>query len=355
MAPTGATRPSWTRILESTPAPGEGISTSTLSVVMATSGSSLATRWPTFLSQVTTVPSATLSPICGIMISMFMVYRGNRSTAEQCAVAYCRDPTRTLPSLPSISEVGELSGLRGDLVGVGQIRLFQHRAEWEGRVRSCHAEDRGIQVAECLLGQPGRDIAPYPTRLRRLVNHHRAPGFLHRGEDRRHIERLKRAEVHHLEIDPLWHQLFRGPERLLDHRAIGDDAHAAPWALHLCLADWDQIIPIRHFTFYMAVEVLVLKVDDWIRIAYRGLQESFGIAGGGGGHQLQTRHVKEPGLWRLRVIRPGVNAAAVRRPDDQRDGFAEAVVLLGRHIDDLVEGAGNEIGELHLHHRPHPH
>ena len=58
---------SFTRILVSTPEVGEGISASTLSVEISKSGSSRSTRSPTFFSHLTTVPSATLSPIWGMM------------------------------------------------------------------------------------------------------------------------------------------------------------------------------------------------------------------------------------------------------------------------------------------------
>ena len=58
---------SFTRILLRTPAAGDGISASTLSVEISRSGSSRSTYSPTFLSHLTTVPSAMLSPIWGMM------------------------------------------------------------------------------------------------------------------------------------------------------------------------------------------------------------------------------------------------------------------------------------------------
>jgi hypothetical protein len=59
-----------TRISATTPAAGEGISASTLSVEISNSGSSRATWSPTFLIQRTIVPSAIDSPICGITTSV---------------------------------------------------------------------------------------------------------------------------------------------------------------------------------------------------------------------------------------------------------------------------------------------
>ena len=58
---------SFTMIFVRTPEAGEGISASTLSVEISRRGSSRSTRSPTFFSHFVTVPSAMLSPICGMM------------------------------------------------------------------------------------------------------------------------------------------------------------------------------------------------------------------------------------------------------------------------------------------------
>src|SRR5581483_5007488 len=67
---TGTVSPSFTRISATTPAAGDGISASTLSVEISKSGSSRSTLSPTFLIQRTIVPSAIDSPICGITTSV---------------------------------------------------------------------------------------------------------------------------------------------------------------------------------------------------------------------------------------------------------------------------------------------
>ncbi|CAM4401079.1 hypothetical protein MYSE111917_26360 [Mycobacterium senriense] len=64
--PTSTVSSSWATILVSTPAAGDGISVSTLSVDTSTSGSSSSTVSPSCLSQRVTVPSVTLSPSAGI-------------------------------------------------------------------------------------------------------------------------------------------------------------------------------------------------------------------------------------------------------------------------------------------------
>ena len=66
-APTSTVASSSAVMDRSTPATGDGISVSTLSVEISNKGSSMATVSPMFLSQRVTVPSVTLSPSCGIV------------------------------------------------------------------------------------------------------------------------------------------------------------------------------------------------------------------------------------------------------------------------------------------------
>src|SRR3984957_18436318 len=89
--------PACTLISESTPAAGEGISASTLSVEISNSGSSCCTVSPTFLSHLVMVPSKIDSPIWGMITSVAIVesfsncghfrYAGRR-TASVCQLDY---------------------------------------------------------------------------------------------------------------------------------------------------------------------------------------------------------------------------------------------------------------------------
>ncbi len=63
----GTVAPSSARIFVSVPANGDGTSAFTLSVMTSTIGSYFSTRSPGFLSHRPIVPSATLSPSCGIV------------------------------------------------------------------------------------------------------------------------------------------------------------------------------------------------------------------------------------------------------------------------------------------------
>ena len=72
-----------------------------------------------------------------------------------------------------------------------------------------------------------------------------------------------------------------------------------------------------------------------------------------GRDHLEPGRLQEPGLGVLRVERAAREAAARREPHDDRDRHALAVVELGRDVHELVEAAGDEVGELHLADRPH--
>src|SRR5207245_232484 len=69
----GTVCPSFTLISLSTPADGDGISASTLSVEISNSGSSRSTLSPGFFSHLVIVPSKMLSPIWGITTSAAML------------------------------------------------------------------------------------------------------------------------------------------------------------------------------------------------------------------------------------------------------------------------------------------
>jgi len=76
----GTVWPSVTLISFSTPAEGDGISASTLSVEISKSGSSRSILSPAFFSHLVMVPSKMLSPIWGMMTSTAMVFSSETKT-----------------------------------------------------------------------------------------------------------------------------------------------------------------------------------------------------------------------------------------------------------------------------------
>src|SRR4051794_27873413 len=110
--PTSAVSSSPTTMRDSTPAAGDGISVSTLSVETSSSGSSASTRSPSCLSQRVTVPSVTLSPSRGMVTDTGIVLNSLR---------------------PAVVDKRGLGVRVQRLAGQGQVRLAQRLTL--GRVR----------------------------------------------------------------------------------------------------------------------------------------------------------------------------------------------------------------------------
>src|SRR5581483_6519919 len=189
--PTSTVWPSSTRISTSRPLDGAGISVSTLSVEISTIGSSVSIQSPTRLRQATIVPSATDTPIWGIVTSTAVGLVGEELTA----------------GLPHV-------------VRLRQHRALERRAERDRGVGCGHAHHRTVEVLERLLRDQGADLGADATGARGLVQHHDLARLAHRLEDRVAVERHQRAQVDHLDGRPL--EVLGGLERDAHHRAVRD-------------------------------------------------------------------------------------------------------------------------------------
>ncbi len=96
----------------------------------------------------------------------------------------------------------------------------------------------------------------------------------------------------------------------------------------------------------------MLKEQDRVWIANRAHQQALCIGWVGRKHHLQTGHVAEPGLHRLRVKGAGAHPPADRRADGHRKLRSPTVVGRSEIVDDLIEAAGDEVGILNLEHGP---
>ena len=131
--PTSTVSPTGTRISATTPVAGAGTSVSILSVEISQIVSSASIRSPTSTRQATTVPSATDTPIWGIVTS-----------------------TRT-----SVGE--ELTARLPHSIDAGQHRLLERRRERDRNVGRRHPDDRPVESTRT----PARRSAPRPGRRRR--------------------------------------------------------------------------------------------------------------------------------------------------------------------------------------------
>ena len=121
------------------------------------------------------------------------------------------------------------------------------------------------------------------------------------------------------------------------------------------LAERNRVALLGHLGLDPAVEVLVLEVENRVRILDRRDQEPLGVLGRRRADDLESRDVRERALGVLRVERAAREAAAGREPDDDRHRRPGAVALLRRDGDQVVPRARDEVGELHLGDRAHAH
>src|SRR4051812_24917920 len=110
------------------PVAGDSTSVSILSVEIEAMISSASTQSPTCFFHSTTVPSATETPIWGIVTSI--------------CVLVLEELTHSLPHV----------------VDLGQHRLLERRREGDRHVRRGDADDRAVEVLEGLLGDQRRHL-----------------------------------------------------------------------------------------------------------------------------------------------------------------------------------------------------
>src|SRR3954447_3311304 len=200
--PTSTVLPTSTAIDTTRPDAGEGTSVSTLSVEISTIGSSFSTQSPTRFFHSTTVPSATETPIWGIVTS----------TSSETSV--CEELT---------------AGLL-DVAGLGQDRALERRRERDRRVGRRDAHDRAVEVLEAALADQGGHLGADPARARGLVQHHDLARLADRREDRLLVERAQRAQVDHLDRGAS--QISRRLQSERHHLPVRDHAQVRALARH---------------------------------------------------------------------------------------------------------------------------
>src|SRR5436305_6446981 len=136
--PTSTVTPTSTASSPTRPVAGDGTSVSTLSVEISTIGSSASTQSPTRFFHSTTVPSATETPICGIVMST------------------------------EVSVGEELTARLLHVVELRQHGPLERRAERDRRVGSGDADDRAVEILERPLADQRGNLGAGAARARGL-------------------------------------------------------------------------------------------------------------------------------------------------------------------------------------------
>src|SRR6476619_1922056 len=190
--PTGTVSPSGTISFCTTPAKGDGSSTSDLAVSISTRMSLMATVSPSLTFQVTISASVRPSPTSGSLNS---------------AMGVSSEVERAVDGVEHAVEVGEV------------VLLDPRRGV--RRVEGSHAEHRRLEGVEALLGDPGGHLGTEAEVDVGLVGDHGAAGPAYGVVDGLQVERRQGAEVDDLERPALARGRLGGLQCRLHGRAVG--------------------------------------------------------------------------------------------------------------------------------------
>ncbi len=240
-----------------------------------------------------------------------------------------------------------------DVGDAGEGPHFQGLRERHRGVLGAQPLDRRVEVVERELADLGRDFTAESAKADRLVDHHRAVGLAHRGQDGLDVERVEGAQVDYFDLGPLAGQLLGRFEGEINLPRIGHDGRRVAAAHHLGLAERNEVLAGRDRSA-APVQGLVFKEADHVIVADGRLEQPLGIVWIRGGDDLQAGHVGEPGLQALGVLGGVAHAGPGRGPVNDRQGglAAEHVAVLGRLVHDLVHGDAHEVLVHELGYRP---
>src|SRR6266850_6538785 len=314
---TGALASAGNRMRRTTPEADASISMFALSVSTSKRISPFSTRSPSFLCHAISRPSSMVSPSFGRM---------------------------TFVTLTLASSGDE--PLRGadDVVDLGHHGLLEVLGVRDRRLEASEPPRWRVEVVERFLGDDRGDLAAVPATFDRLMHDQQPVCLADRGKDGVAVERYEATQVDDLGLDAVRRELVGGLEREQHLARPGHDREIGPCALHVGLAERDQVLARRHLTF-RAVEELVLEEDDRVVVADRGCEETFRVGGRRRHHDLEARDMREPRLERLRVLRRVAAARPALRTHDHRHPSlpAEHEAVLRGLVDELVHRQAGEV------------
>src|SRR5712672_325379 len=120
------------------------------------------------------------------------------------------------------------------------------------------------------------------------------------------------------------------------------------------LTNRDDVVVSRNFFLDPSIKILVLEENHRIAVANGRFDQPLGVISRRRADNFQSRRMHKPHLRILRMKRPAMDVAAAWSADHQGGGGSPAIVRLGDHVDDLVEGASDEVHELERGHWTHP-
>ena len=289
------------------PSPGLGTSVSTLSVEISSSGSSRAISSPSCLSQRVTVPFGHGDAHLG----HHDLDLGSRAAHLSSCRGVARRPQYAARSRSAAATSSTCGMYAFSSVG----------ANGTGASGAATTPDRRVELLERLLRDRRRDLGAEAAGLRVLVEDERLRAARDALEHRLAVPRDQRPEVEDLDGDPLLGELRRRVVRRVDHRAPRDHRHVVALAVDARLPERRRVPVVGHLALDPPVQVLVLEVEDRVRVLDRGREQALRVLRRRRADDLEARDVGEARLGVLRVERPAGEAAA-RRAGAGRSGSA---------------------------------
>src|SRR6266404_5991434 len=226
--------------------------------------------------------------------------------------------------------------------------FFEGRRVRHRRVQRSHAHERPIKIMEGLFEKYRRNLARDSAGLRVFVHDQAFVGLFHGIQNRLFIQRKQRAQINHFGFDAFFCQGFGRFERSMHHCRVGNNGDVLTFAAHGGFADRHGVIAGGNFSLDAAVEKFVLEEEHRVIVAHRGLQQALGIVGRRRIDHLQPGRVHEIHFRICRMERSAVHAASGRPANHHGRRGVPEVVSLGDEIRNLIEGADDEIDELHF-------
>ena len=286
------------------------------------------------------------------------VARARRSRRSRSKSVRCSQSTAIVPYERMATVNPSRRGARAVCATVSAVGTVTSSSAGENGTGTSSAPIRFTGASsdiERTVGDHGGDLRRHPVALVPLVDDDRAPRLLGGAHDRVLVEReIVRGSITSAEMPSLLEQL-RGRERDPHHRARRHDRHVLADALDVGDAERDQVLAVGHLALDRVVH-LVLDEDDGVVVTDRRLQQSLRVGRRRGQDDLQARHVRDPRLQRLAVLRGRAPGRAERRPQRQRHLQLPAghVVRLRRLVRELVHDERQEVAEHDVDDRAQP-
>src|SRR6266403_3130123 len=274
----------------------------------------------------------------------------SESPGNLCSVLPIYNRNRAQEAAERLSVSVQTTSLTHQVRDFGQEKLLLRRRKRNWRIERRQADDGTIEIVKRFFVNDRGNFSGQTSGARVFVQNDHFVGLLNGGGNRLAIERRDRTQVDDFDFDSFFAQAVRSFERGIQHGGIGNDAEMTALARDPRLSDWNDVVIFGAWNFFLdsSVQILVLKKDHGIVVADRRLDQSLGIVGRRRADDLQSGRVHEPHLWILRVEWPAMHIAAAWTTNHQRGGRSPAVVRLRGHVDDLIEGAADEVHELEL-------